>query len=125
MSQGNFVRSRYPSTLTGEIHPIRVQPETLAMALTSSTTTTNAGSTSAISNPISADVSRGDRELGLRPRLATLAILGTPPTGYSSSSVVRLPILNETLFAALTIGTSVNYLGTTWEVVSTTPESAK
>ena len=125
MSAGTFTRSRYSSSITGLIHPIRVQPETLDLALTSSPSTTNAGATSAISNPISADVSRSNRGLGLRPRKATFEILGTPPTGYSSSSVVTLPILNETLFGALTVGTSVNYLGTTWQVISTSPESAR
>lgn len=125
MSAGTFLRSRYAATYEdGAIHPIRVQPETVAMALTSSTTTTNAPPSGAINNPISALVSRPLRGKGLRPRKVTLQLLGTPPTGYAAGSTVSLPVLNTTLFEGLTNGTSVNYLGTTWEVVSTDPEYA-
>ena len=125
MSSGTFLRSRYAATWdTGAIHPIRVQPETIAMALTSNTTTTNAPPSGAINNPISAMVSRPLRGKGLRPRKVTLQLTGTAPTGYANGSVVSLPVLNTTLFAALTNGVSVNYLGTTWEVISTDPEYA-
>lgn len=125
MSAGGFSRSKYAATYdTGAIHPIRVQPETIEMALTSSTTTTNAPPSGAVNNPISALVSRPLRGKGLRPRKVTLQLSGTAPTGYAAGSVVSLPVLNTTLFAGLTNGTSVNYLGTTWEVISTDPEYA-
>lgn len=126
MSAGEFVRSKYAATYdTGAIHPIRVQEETLLMALTASTTTTNAAPSGAVNNQISAIVSRSNRGLGLRPRRVTLELTGTPPATYSAGSLVTLPVLNTTLFAGLSNGTSVNYLGTTWEVVSTDVESVR
>lgn len=125
MSSGAFERSRYQASYsTTAIHPIRVQPETESAALTAETTTTNAAPTGAITNPISAVSSLGERQLGLKPRQATLELTGTPPTGYAAGSVTKIPILNTAFFTELTAGTSINYLGTTWEVVSTSPERA-
>lgn len=126
MSAGEFVRSRYAATYeSGAIHPIRVQEETIALALTSDTTETNAPPIGAINNPISAIVSRGNRGLGLRPRKVTLELTGPPPTNYAAGSIVTLPILNETLFGDLNNGVSVNYLGTTWQVISRDVEDAR
>lgn len=126
MSSGNFVRSRYAATYEdGAIHPIRVQQETIDLNLTGGPTVTNAPPVGAINNPISAMVSRSGRGLGLRPRRATFQLTGTAPTGYAEDSIVTLPILNATLFAALSNGTSVDYLGTTWEVVSTDVEDVR
>lgn len=126
MSAGKFTRSRYAATYeAGAIHPIRVQEETIALALTGGPTVTNAPPAGSINNNISAVVSRSARGLGLRPRRATIELTGDPPTGYATGSLVTLPILNTTLFSQLTNGTSVTYLGTTWEVVSTDVESAR
>lgn len=126
MSAGEFVRSRYAATYeAGAIHPIRVQEETIALALTSDTTETNAAPIGAVNNPISAIVSRSNRGLGLKPRKVTLELTGPPPTGYSVGSLVTLPILNETLFGDLNNGVSVNYLGTTWEVISRDVEDVR
>ena len=125
MSAGSFSLTRYEASYaTGQIHPIRVQPETVALALTSDSTTTNAAPSGSVTNPISALVSRGARQRGLKPRKVTIRVTGTPPTGYESGSTVTLPILNEDLFAELNAGVSVNYLGTTWEVLGRTPEEA-
>lgn len=123
MSAGSFLNSRYEASYaTGQIHPIRIQPETAALALTADTSETNAPPTGAVTNPISALVSRGARQKGLKPRKVTIRVTGTPPTGYEVGSTVTLPILNEVLFGDLNQGVSVNYLGTTWEVLGRSPE---
>lgn len=125
MSAGAFSRSRYEAAYAANaIHPIRVQPETIALASSGGTPITNAPPTAGITNPISALVSLGRRAKGLRPRSVTLQLPSTsaPPTGYVAGSIVRLPILNQALFAALNTGDEMTYLGTTWDVISTSPE---
>jgi hypothetical protein len=123
MSAGAFTRSRYQASYDdAEIHPIRVQPETIAMADSETPATTNAAPTDSITNPISAKVSAGRRELGLKPRKFVLEVTGTPPTGYSTGSQVTLPILTETFYNALAVNDTVSYLGATWEVISKIPE---
>lgn len=123
MSAGAFTRSRYQASYDDtQIHPIRVQPETIAMADAGTPTTTNAAPTGSISNPISAKVSGGRRELGLKPRKFVIELTGTPPTNYSTGAQVALPILTESFYNALAINDTVSYLGTTWEIISKIPE---
>jgi len=53
----------------------------------------------------------------------TIELVSTPPpAGYDERSIVTLPVLNLTLFAALFPGVELAYLGATWEVVGVTPE---
>lgn len=125
MSAGNFSRSRYEASYAANaIHPIRVQPETLAAATVGGTPVSNAPPTAGITNPISAVSSLGRRAKGLKPRMVTLQlpVATTPPTGYSVGSIVRLPILTEALFESLNTGDEMTYLSVTWDVVSTSPE---
>jgi hypothetical protein len=126
MSAGSFLRSRYQASWdTDQIHPIRVQPETIAMADSGSPTTTNSAPTGSITIPISAHVSGGTRSLGLIPRKFSLELTGTAPTGYVTGSRVSLPILTESFYNAVSVNDEVTYLGTTWQVISKTPESTR
>lgn len=127
MSAGAFVRSRYAASYLGTaIHPIKVQPETIAASIVGTPANTNAAPTGAGTNPISAQVSRSTRALGLHARLISLRISGTPPTGYSSGSTVRIPGLNVAFFQACQLpGAQVTYLGTTWNVVGTRSEEVR
>lgn len=126
MSAGQFTRSRYEASYdTDQIHPIRVQPETIALADSGTPTTTNAAPTGTITNPISAIVSGGKRTLGLKPRKFTIEVSGTPPTGYVAGSRVSVPILTESFYNSQAVGDEVTYLGTTWQVVSKTPEDVR
>lgn len=125
MSAGRFSRTRYAASYdTDAIHPIRVQPETLALATVGGTPVTNAAPGGAINNPISALVTLGRRARGLRPRSITIQLADgvTPPTGYIAGSVARVPILTEALFADLNAGDDVTYLGVTWQVIGRSPE---
>jgi hypothetical protein len=125
MSAGAFILSKYPAVyLSTAIHPIRIQPETLALSLTvGGTATANTAPTGAVTNPISARVSSSKRSLGLRPFLVRFKFSGTPPTGYLANAVITLPILNPVLRAAVktTIGT---YLGAAIVVTGISPEVA-
>lgn len=120
MSAGAFTRSRYACTDTGLIHPIRVQPETVAASIGG---TANAAPTGAITNNISARVSGGKRTLGLIARRVTLEAPATSqPDGYKPSGITTIPALQEAFYNAAVKGASCTYLGATFTVVSRTQE---
>lgn len=125
MSSGVFVRAKYQATYGGgtNIHPIRVQPETLDAVGNSETNDEPAG---AINNPISAQISKGRRAKGLTPRYITIQFpLTGQPAGYKAGGITRIPALTEPFFEAQVTGATINYLGVDCEVVSTTAEEAR
>jgi hypothetical protein len=125
MSAGAFVRSKYAADYGAgdQIHPIRVQPETISLVIDSEDNDPPSGD---ISNPISAVVSNSRRKLGLTPRIITLQLPATgQPTGYKPSGIVRVPALNRTIFDAAQKGDEATYLGVTCIVVSKSTEIAQ
>lgn len=124
MSQGKFVTKSYAADYElAANHPIRVQPETLTLAFGPNT---NGDAIGAINNPISAVVSLGRRNLGLRPRMVTFKFdEDAAPEGYEDMGLITLPWLQRAGFNLLTKGTKGTYLGGAVEVVSTSPEQAK
>lgn len=126
MSAGNFVKTRYAASYGAgtQIHPIRLQPESIAADFGGDANEPPAG---AVNNPISAVVSRGARAKGLRPRFVTLKIepeQAAPPE-YASFSTTKLVVLTPGVFNAITEGSTVAYLGTTWTVIGKTNEDAQ
>lgn len=122
MSAGAYVRSRYEAD-AGTIHPIRVQPETLAMTLGGSTNAAPAGT---VTSPISARVSGGRRQIGLTARKVTIAFVpGDVPAGYLEGSSYQLPWLDPTTFDALAAGATGIYLGAAIELVGKSAESVR
>jgi hypothetical protein len=123
MSAGLFLRSRYQADYDGgttTIHPIRVQPETLEF---NSGLLDNDPPAGAVTNPISAVVSLGKRQKGLRPRTVTIEVFGTAPSGYSATSRTTIPILTSTVFTSIAVGSTVTYLAANWQVISKSPET--
>lgn len=127
MSAGAFINSRYAATYdAAEIHPIRVQPETIAASAAATTgAVTNDPPTGTSTSPISAAVSKSTRSLGLNARVVTIKSTGTPPDGYVVGSVVRIPALTEAFYNACTKDIAVTYLATTWAVVGRRAEVVK
>lgn len=122
MSSGAFDKTKYEAD-NGDIHPIRVQPETVALAKGG---TTNAAPTGTITtDAIRAKVSRGNREYGLRPRYITVVYDTTAPTGYKVGTYIRVPILKSTTFSAISQDDTVTYLGTSARVAGKFPESRR
>lgn len=125
MSAGRFLRAKYAADYGAgtAIHPIRVQLETTEATIGSEANNEPAG---AINNPISAQISRGRRARGLSPRFITIELKEgeTPPTGYASGSITRIPVLNRPFFELCSTGATVDYLGAEWEIVSPSPERA-
>lgn len=117
MSAGVFERSRYQADYGAgtAIHPIRIQPETAELVLNS---VTNDPPVGGITNPISVQVSRGRRSLGLHPRFVAIAFTGTPPDGYAVGQTYRVPLLTPTIAAEAIAGATGTYLGVTCVCVS-------
>lgn len=123
MSAGEFVDVTYQAQYdNAEYHPIRVQPETLAFTADA---TNNAAPVDAQTSPIPAKVSNNKRQTGLRPRFVTVKYVPPNiPTGYDDrGGTLRIPILTQGLYDALTKDSVITYLANTMTFVSKTRES--
>lgn len=108
MSAGSFVRSRYADD-AGVVHPIRVQPETLALTIGGTANAAPAGAIGA--GQVSAKVSGSSRSLGLTARKVRVTFSGAVPDGYKAGSVITLPWLVNTTFGAISPNATGTYLG--------------
>ena len=117
MSSGSFVTSKYELD-DGRIVSIRIQPETI-------TTVNTVPSAAYTANMPSAKVSKGKREIGIGARYITIKWTGTIPDGYKETGLVKVPILQKSVFDGLSKGDSFTYLGGTAQVVSKAQESIK
>lgn len=119
MSAGSFTGSKYQSD-TGDIHYIKVQPETIAATLGG---TANAPLPGAIDSVFAAEVNRGARAYGLRPRKVTISFEADVPDGYRPYTSISIPILSASVFSGIGVGDAVTYAGGTGVVSSKTGES--
>lgn len=123
MSAGAYINSFYNSNKTGDVHPIRIQPETLALTVDG---VANAAAAGPAGSPISAQVSQSKRALGLNARTVTIKFPTAAPAGYKVDSPITLPWLaGVSDFDGFVKGDTVSYLGATGELVGTTGETAK
>jgi len=125
MSAGNFLRSRYAANYAdpAPIHPIRVQPETLAASIEGTANDPPAG---VVSNPISASVSRGKREKGLKPHTISIQFPATgQPTGYKANGTTVIVALTLEFWNLAIPGAVINYLGVACTVVGRSAEEAE
>lgn len=129
MSAGAFLKSKYAASYDAgsQIHPIRVQPETTTCTVNGVQNTAPVG---AITNPISALVSRGRRSRGLIVRTVTLvAPTDGQPTGYKAGGLTTIPCLTQTFFNECINATSttvVSYNGVaTYKVAYVSDEKVR
>jgi len=124
MSAGAFVISSYRASYnTDQIHPIKIQPETLAASANS---VANNAPSDPPTSPISAVVSRGKRTRGLIPRTVTLRLNEDQIlTGYLPRSVTIIPVLLPATFGAWPRGAEVDYLGAVWTIIGRSQEEAR
>lgn len=123
MSAGGFARTRYAADYAAQIHPIRIQPETAAATIGG---TANAAPTDDITNPISAVVSAGKRDLGLCPRKVNIQFpLTGQPTGYNPGGTIGIVALQKAWWDLAVPGSTVTYLGVACEVVGRSPEQVR
>jgi len=121
MSAGAFSRVFYESE-TGLIHPIRVQPETLAATFDGDT---NAAVDGPATSLISAQVTGSRRGLGLFARFATVVFPATPQTGYLVGQSYRIVVPDPAIWNAITALSPGTYLGVATQVVSKTAEQIR
>lgn len=123
MSSGKFSRAKYAADYGdgSNIHPIRVQPETLAFTVDGTANSSPAGATT---SPISARATGGKRTLGLNARTVSFAFSSAVPDGYEPGEPLRLPVLNKTLWGKIGKGAVGTYLGESIEVLGRSAETA-
>ena len=120
MSAGSFISTKYESD-DGDIHPMRIQPET-ALANIGGANTAPSGD---IDNSISAKARGGIREYGLKARGVNVVFTSTLPTDYEAGNVYRIPILTRARYDAISVGTTGTYLSNPVRVVGKIPERVR
>ena len=118
MSAGVFTLTFYEED-GGDIHPIRLQPETLQATFEGVDNDPPAGPTT---SDISAQVTGSRRGLGLFARYVTVKFTGTPPATYAANQVYKITVPSKTVYDAITKGSDGTYLGVATQVVSLTDE---
>lgn len=122
MSSGAFLNANY-STDLGNVVPISVQAETVALIIEGETNTVPAGPLTA--GFPSAVVSRGKNAKGINARTVRVQFPpGGAPAGYSDRGAIELPWLSRATFDALPprgtgtyLGSVVNYIGKSGESI--------
>jgi hypothetical protein len=100
MSTGQFKFSKYEDD-DGNIHPIRIQPETELLTLGAA----NAPPAGTVDDNTFIRVSGSPRAYGLKARWVSFRFTdASPPGGYKPGSLLRLPILNPTVYDGIIAG---------------------
>jgi len=118
MSAGAFVNTLYRASYGDgtQVHPIRVQPETLLATIGG---VANSAPTTAQTNPIQARVSGSRRSIGLIARAVSLQAPATgQPAGYKPLGITRIPALTQAFYDAAVKGAVCTYLNSSFTVVS-------
>lgn len=110
---------RSTQRMGGDIHPIRVQPETLAATFDG---TANAAPSGPATSDISAQVTGSRRGLGLFARYVTVIFTATPPTGYLANQRYKIVVPSDTVYDGINVNDTGTYLGVATQVISKTPE---
>jgi len=125
MSSGTFTTSFYEASYRegDQVHPIKVQPETLTATVG---IIANESTATATTSPISALVSRSRVARGLNARIIYLQVVGTPPTNYAAGSRTKIPCMTPEFYeGAIAPGAEITYLATTWKVIGSSEEKVK
>lgn len=104
------VNTKYESD-SGDIHPIRLRPDTNAVVGTAP-----AG---AVNNNIRVKVSKGSRQFGIKPRGVVISrTRGTAPDTFQVTQFI--PVLSASAFgnSPFSLGSTISYKGVSWTVVS-------
>ena len=121
MSAGVFVNSRYEAD-NGEIHPCRVQPETVAANIGSA----NSAPAGAVTIPFKARSSGGRRAYGLKMRAVSVRFTAALPDGYAANQILRIPVLSKSVYDAVVANeTTGTYLGASIIVVGKLREGGR
>lgn len=120
MSSGNFLDAFYEAD-DGSVTAIKIQPETAAAAF-------SPGGTNVIPSGDNASgitrVGGSRRAYGRKARQVRITS-SSPPTGYKSPSTITLPVLTRAAYNAITLSSTVTYLGATWTVSGKSSEAGR
>lgn len=121
MSTGAFVESSYANGLNGDIHPIRIQPETLTLNIGG---TANAAPAGAINSELRAFSSSRRRRGAVNARKVGLLITAGGVNEYEVGSTLYVPVLQPETLAAylLPAGQTGTYNGATVRVIGSSAE---
>lgn len=124
MSAGAFLISKYQAKYGDgtNIHPIQLQPETLALTIDA---VANAAPAGAINRTGSARVSGGRRQIGINAELVRIKFSGATPDGYKADGVITLPLLAPAIRAKAIRGAVGTYLTLPIIVVGTSSETTR
>lgn len=122
MSSGPFITSTY-ETNRGELHPVKVQPETITLVLGGNANAANPGDRT---SNIRARVTGSRRGYGVFCRTVSIKFAdGSAPAGYKQDSVIRVPWLSPDGYEELGDGDTGLYLGVACVYVGKSPEKIK
>lgn len=120
MSSGAFTLSKYEAD-NGDIHPIRLQPETLSANVGSA----NTAPTGTVTVSLFASARKNKRAYGLGARTVRVKFTGSAPDDYEPNQILTIPVLTRTVFDAVVVGGTGTYLGSPIQIVGKSPESAR
>lgn len=114
---GRFLSAKYEAE-NGDIHPIRIQPETVFDE--------NLEPTGGVTKQTFARVTGSRRRYGLKARILTLSRDIGDATNYGGGTLyARIPVLKKASVAALLTGSTITYQEVAWTIVGVTPESIR
>jgi len=122
MSSGTFVLSKYEAD-SGDIHPIRVQPETAAATLAGGANSAPSGSITDGAGQVRARGSR--RAIGKKARSCSFVWTDEPPEDYKEGGGGTIPVLTTARYEAINIGSTGTYLGSAITIVGKQPEGGR
>ena len=123
MSSGDFKTNAIYELDNGSFTIVKVQPETLAATVGGVANAEGAGPKTP--GYPRASVTRGNTEIGIRPRLVRCKWDdGGQPTGYTGKTF-SLPIMDKAAFDAMAEDDAVAYLGGTAKVLFKVGESIR
>lgn len=120
MSSGPFSSSKYEAN-SGDIYPVKVQPETLTLTIGGSSNSAPAGT---VDQTIRAKVSGSRRSYGVHTRTVTIELTAAL-TGYKENALITLPWLVQSTWEALAPDATGTYLGTACRLAGKSPERIK
>lgn len=123
MSAGAFQVSKYQADNTARIYPVKIQPESAALAVP--TGTPNNPPAGATTEPTFARARKNRAAYGVGCRQVGVRFTATLPTGYLANQVYRIPILTPAYYASINPGATGTYLGQAVVVVSKYPETLR
>lgn len=114
---GRFLKAKY-ETDSGDIHNIRIQPETVFDE--------NLEPTGGATASSYVRVTGSRRAYGIKARILVLSRQVGDAANYNGATVyARIPVLKKASVAALIVGSTVTYQSVAWVVVAVSPESSR